>query len=108
MVEKGHFGVYSSDQNRFVLPLEYLENETVMELFQLAEEDFGLQGNEHLTLPCDATLMEYVIGLIKRKASKEVEKALIMSEVVVIMVSQSANKPTDANIECLKPNGIVH
>ncbi|KAK8625245.1 hypothetical protein V6N13_090120 [Hibiscus sabdariffa] len=57
MVEKGHFVVYSSDENRFVLPLEYLKNEIVMELFQLAEEEFGLQGNEHLTLPCDATLM---------------------------------------------------
>ncbi|KAK8625289.1 hypothetical protein V6N13_090163 [Hibiscus sabdariffa] len=74
-VEKGQFVVYSSYENRFVLPLEYLKNEIVMELFQLAEDEFGLQGNEHLTLPCDATLMEYVICLIKRKASKEVEKA---------------------------------
>ncbi|KAE8724913.1 putative SAUR-like auxin-responsive protein family [Hibiscus syriacus] len=46
-VEKGHFGVYSSDEKRFVLPLEYLKNEIVMELFQLAEEEFRLQGNEH-------------------------------------------------------------
>ncbi|KAE8725989.1 putative SAUR-like auxin-responsive protein family [Hibiscus syriacus] len=82
-VEKGHFVVYSSDAKRFVLPLEYLKNLIVMELFQLAEEEFGLQGNEHLTLPCDADLMEYVIGLIKRKASKEVEKAFIMSVVGV-------------------------
>ncbi|KAE8719167.1 putative SAUR-like auxin-responsive protein family [Hibiscus syriacus] len=70
MVEKGHFVVYCSDEKRFVLPLEYLKNEIVMELFQLAEEEFGLQGNEHLTLPCDAPLTEDVIGLIKRKASK--------------------------------------
>ncbi|KAK8582569.1 hypothetical protein V6N13_069343 [Hibiscus sabdariffa] len=83
MVEKGHFVVYSSDENRFVLPLEFLKNKLVMELFQLAEEEFGLQGNEHLTLPCDAAVMEYVIGLIKSKASKEVEKALIMSVVNV-------------------------
>ncbi|KAE8719165.1 Auxin-responsive protein SAUR62 [Hibiscus syriacus] len=68
MVEKGHFVVYSSDEKRFVLPLEYLKNKIVMELFQLAEEEFGLQGNEHITLPCDTALMEYVIGLIKRKA----------------------------------------
>ncbi|KAE8724751.1 putative SAUR-like auxin-responsive protein family [Hibiscus syriacus] len=82
-VEKCHFVVYSSDEKRFVLPFEYLNNEIVMELFQLAEEEFELQGSEHLTLPCDSALMEYVIGLIKKKASKEVEKALIMSVVSV-------------------------
>ncbi|XVE67240.1 hypothetical protein DITRI_Ditri08aG0144300 [Diplodiscus trichospermus] len=78
VVEKGHFVVYSVDQKRFVLPLEYLKNEMVMELFNLAEEQFGLPGNRLLVLPCDATFMEYVISLIKRK-SKEMEKALILS-----------------------------
>ncbi|XVF45620.1 hypothetical protein PTKIN_Ptkin02bG0221300 [Pterospermum kingtungense] len=80
-VEKGHFVVYSADEKRFVLPLEYLKNQIVMELFKSAEEEFGLPSNGNLTLPCDATFIEYVIGLIKRKASKEVEKALIMSVV---------------------------
>ncbi|MBA0739163.1 hypothetical protein Gogos_012459 [Gossypium gossypioides] len=79
VVEKGHFVVYSADQKRFVLPLEYLKNEIVMELFKLAEEEFGLPGNGLLILPCDATFMEYVIALIKRKPSKDVEKALILS-----------------------------
>ncbi|TYJ44475.1 hypothetical protein E1A91_A03G227800v1 [Gossypium mustelinum] len=78
-VEKGHFVVYSADKKRFVLPLEYLRNEIVMELFNLAEEEFGLPGNGLLILPCDATFMEYVIALIKRKPSKDVEKALILS-----------------------------
>ncbi|TYJ44470.1 hypothetical protein E1A91_A03G227300v1 [Gossypium mustelinum] len=79
MVEKGHFVVYSADEKRFLLPLEYLKNEMVMELFNLAEEEFGIPSNGHLILPFDSTFMEYAIGLIKRKASKEVEKALIMS-----------------------------
>ncbi|KAL1180559.1 hypothetical protein V6Z11_A03G240300 [Gossypium hirsutum] len=79
-VEKGHFVVYSADKKRrFMLPLEYLKNEMVMELFTLAEEEFGIPSNGHLILPFDSTFMEYTIGLIKRKASKEVEKALIMS-----------------------------
>ncbi|MBA0799308.1 hypothetical protein Gohar_009832 [Gossypium harknessii] len=78
-VEQGHFVVYSVDQKRFVLPLEYLKNEIVMEPFNLAEEEFGLSGNKALILPCDATFMEYVIALIKRKPSKDVEKALILS-----------------------------
>ncbi|XVE48781.1 hypothetical protein DITRI_Ditri01bG0030200 [Diplodiscus trichospermus] len=79
VVEKGHFVVYSLDEKRFVLPLEYLKNEIIMELFKLAEEEFGLPGNGLLILPCDATFMEYVIALIKRKPSKDVEKALILS-----------------------------
>ncbi|XVF68025.1 hypothetical protein PTKIN_Ptkin10aG0169600 [Pterospermum kingtungense] len=79
VVQKGHFVVYSVDQKRFVLPLEYLKNEIVMELFNLAEEEFGLPGNGLLILPCDATFMEYVIALIKRKPNKDVEKALILS-----------------------------
>ncbi|XWS55148.1 hypothetical protein CRYUN_Cryun10bG0149900 [Craigia yunnanensis] len=78
VVEKGHFVVYSVDQKRFVLPLEYLKNEIIMQLFNLEEEEFGLPGNGLLILPCDATFMEYVIALIKRKPSKEVEKALIL------------------------------
>ncbi|MBA0766495.1 hypothetical protein Gotri_015533 [Gossypium trilobum] len=75
MVEKGHFVVYSADEKRFMLPLEYLKNEMVMELFNLAEEEFGIPSNGHLILPFDSTFMEYAIGLIKRK----VEKALIVS-----------------------------
>ncbi|XVF77313.1 hypothetical protein PTKIN_Ptkin14bG0032900 [Pterospermum kingtungense] len=50
-----------------------------MKLFNLAEEEFGLPGNGLLILPCDTTFMEYVIPLIKRKPSKDVEKALILS-----------------------------
>ncbi|XP_022726571.1 auxin-responsive protein SAUR67-like [Durio zibethinus] len=79
VVEKGHFVVYSVDQKRFVLPMEYLKNKIVMELFNLAEEEFGLPGCGLLVLPCDATFMEYVIALIKRKPSKDMEKALILS-----------------------------
>ncbi|OMO91988.1 Auxin responsive SAUR protein [Corchorus olitorius] len=79
MVEKGHFVVYSSDQKRFVLPLKYLKNEIVMELFNLAEEEFGLPGNGPLTLPCDARFMENVIALLKTKPSKDVEKAILLS-----------------------------
>ncbi|KAK9000182.1 hypothetical protein V6N11_080687 [Hibiscus sabdariffa] len=79
VVDKGHFVVYSVDQKRFVLPLEYLKNSIIMELFNLAEEEFGLPSNGILFMPCDANFMEYVIALIKKKPSEELEKALIMS-----------------------------
>ena len=78
-VEKGHFVVYTNDQKRFVLPLEYLNNETVRELFKLAEEEFGLASNAPLTLPCDAIFMQYIINMIQRHVTTEVEKALLIS-----------------------------
>ncbi|MBA0799304.1 hypothetical protein Gohar_009830 [Gossypium harknessii] len=88
MVEKGHFVVYSADEKRFMLPLEYLKNEMVMELFTLAEEEFGIPSNGHLILPFDSTFLEYTIGLIKRKASKEVEKALIIVSPINLRVNK--------------------
>ncbi|KAG5226588.1 auxin-responsive protein [Salix suchowensis] len=78
MADKGHFVVYSADQKRFLLPLNYLKNEIVRELLQLAEEEFGLPSNGPLTLPCDAELVEYVIGLIKQGITRDLEKALLV------------------------------
>ncbi|XVE48783.1 hypothetical protein DITRI_Ditri01bG0030400 [Diplodiscus trichospermus] len=78
-MEKGHLVVYSADQRRFVLPLEYLKNEVVQHLFSLAEEEFGLPSNGPLMLPCDAAFMEYVISLIKRNATADMKKALLTS-----------------------------
>nr|AGW52148.1 SAUR39 [Populus tomentosa] len=77
--EKGHFVVYTTDEKRFVLPLDYLNNEIVKELFNLAEEEFGLTSNGPLTLPCDAVIMEYTITLIQQNVAKDVEKALLMT-----------------------------
>ncbi|KAJ9146085.1 hypothetical protein P3X46_028396 [Hevea brasiliensis] len=78
-VENGHFVVYSIDQKRFVLPLEYLNNDVVKELFELAEEEFGLTSNCPLILPCDSGFMEYITDLIRRRMTKDVEKALLIS-----------------------------
>ncbi|WCJ18884.1 SAUR-like auxin-responsive protein family [Euphorbia peplus] len=77
--EKGCFVVYSADKNRFLLPLEYLNNEIIKELFNMAEEEFGLPGNGPLTLPCDSQFMEYAIDLIKRRVAVDVERALLTS-----------------------------
>jgi len=77
--EKGHFVVYTTDNKRFVLPLDYLNNEIVRELFNLAEEEYGLTGNAPLTLACDAVIMEYTITLIQQNVAKDVEKALLMT-----------------------------
>ena len=76
--EKGHFVVYSADQKRFLLPLEYL-NEIIRELFDIAEDEFGVASNRPLTLPCEAELLQYGITLIKQQVTKDVERAFLTS-----------------------------
>ncbi|KAJ9704588.1 hypothetical protein PVL29_002921 [Vitis rotundifolia] len=79
VADKGHFVVYTSDRIRFVVPLVYLDNFIFRELFQMAEEEFGLPGNGPIILPCDAVFMEYAVSLIQRHVAKDLEKALLMS-----------------------------
>ncbi|KAK3011017.1 hypothetical protein RJ639_011921 [Escallonia herrerae] len=75
LADKGHVVVYSEDGRRFVIPLVNLNNE----LLTMSEEEFGLPGDGHRTLPCDAFLMEYIISLIQRGVAEHLEKALLTS-----------------------------
>ncbi|XP_002522670.2 auxin-responsive protein SAUR68 [Ricinus communis] len=75
--EKGQFVVYSTDQRRFLLPLEYLNKDIVIELFNIAEEEFRLPSDGPLTLPFEAELLEYAIDLIKQQVTKDVERAFL-------------------------------
>ncbi|KAJ9152427.1 hypothetical protein P3X46_025994 [Hevea brasiliensis] len=68
MAEKGHFIVYSADGKCFLLPLGYLNNEIIKELFNMAEAEFGLQSKRPLILPCGQTLWNL-----------DVERALLVS-----------------------------
>ncbi|OAY45226.1 hypothetical protein MANES_07G042700v8 [Manihot esculenta] len=77
--EKGCFVVYSSDPKRFLLPLQCLNNQIILELFEMAEEEFGSQSTGPLTLPCEAELIEYAITLIKQQVTRDIEKTLLTS-----------------------------
>ncbi|KAH0679732.1 hypothetical protein KY284_020817 [Solanum tuberosum] len=80
IVEKGHFVVYTTDQARFVVPLAYLENEVIRQLLSMSKEEFGLLSGGPITLPCDSTLMSYIISLIKRGvAAGDLHKAVLFS-----------------------------
>ncbi|RZC45066.1 hypothetical protein C5167_038028 [Papaver somniferum] len=63
---KGHFVVYTTDQNRFVVPLQYLGSQPFQELLKMAEDEFGLACNGPLRLPCEAQHMEYVLSLLEK------------------------------------------
>lgn len=50
-VQKGHFDVCIMDQRRYMLPLEYLNNKIVRELFKQAEEVWvAKQWTSHIAL----------------------------------------------------------
>ncbi|XP_074314634.1 auxin-responsive protein SAUR66-like [Silene latifolia] len=79
MTDEGHFVVYTTDGRRFMIPLTYLKTDIFRELLRLAEEEFGIASSGPITLPCDSSLMEYIISMIQKHVSKELEKALIAS-----------------------------
>ncbi|XP_021773006.1 auxin-responsive protein SAUR67-like [Chenopodium quinoa] len=78
VADKGHFIVYTIDGERFMIPLSFLKSDFVTQLFQMAEEEFGLSDG-HITLPCDSTFMKYAISILQRHTAKDFEKALILS-----------------------------
>ncbi|GAA0176398.1 hypothetical protein LIER_29400 [Lithospermum erythrorhizon] len=77
--DHGCFTVYSSDQLRFKISLNYLNNEIFKELLQMSEEEFGLPSEGPIILPVDAKLLDYIIEMIQRGISGDIQKALIMS-----------------------------
>ncbi|XP_062199614.1 auxin-responsive protein SAUR36-like [Phragmites australis] len=77
---KGHCVVYSADGRRFEVPLAYLGTAVFGELLSMSQEEFGFAGDDgRITLPCDAAVMEYVLCLLRRNASEEVERAFLSS-----------------------------
>ncbi|XP_039126787.1 auxin-responsive protein SAUR36-like [Dioscorea cayenensis subsp. rotundata] len=79
VAEKGHFFLYTSEGKRFMVPLAYLTNNVFKELLKISEEEFGLPGDDPITLPCDAASMEYMLSMLRRGVSEEVEKSLLSS-----------------------------
>ncbi|KAK9065155.1 hypothetical protein SSX86_016538 [Deinandra increscens subsp. villosa] len=79
IANKGHFVVYTIDNNRFVIPLSYLDTNIFRELLRMSEEEFGLQTDGPITLVCDSSVMSYVINMVDRGLTKELEKALLVS-----------------------------
>uniref|UniRef100_A0A0E0EUJ5 Auxin-responsive protein n=1 Tax=Oryza meridionalis TaxID=40149 RepID=A0A0E0EUJ5_9ORYZ len=77
---KGHCAVYTADGARFEVPLPYLGTPLFGELLTMSQEEFGFAGDDgRITLPCDASVMEYVMCLLSRDASEEVERAFLSS-----------------------------
>jgi hypothetical protein len=82
VADEGHCVVYTADGARFEVPLVYLGTMVFAELLRMSEEEFGFTSGRdggRITLPCDATVMDYVLCLVRREASEEVERAFLSS-----------------------------
>ncbi|KAK3200026.1 hypothetical protein Dsin_023441, partial [Dipteronia sinensis] len=79
IAKKGNFIVYTNDGKRFMVPLEYLSRNVFTGFLRMAGEEFGLPSHEANTLPCDSTMFEYVVSLVRRWMPEELEKALLTS-----------------------------
>lgn len=79
VADKGHFMVYSSEGERFMVPLEFLNSWLFQELLRLSEEEFGFSGETPISLPCDAVLLEHVFSLMKRRGSIDAERETLIS-----------------------------
>ncbi|CAN0845588.1 Auxin-responsive protein SAUR62 [Linum grandiflorum] len=81
-VKKGHFAVYTAveERKRFVVPLEFLNVTIFIHLLKLSEEQLGLPSDGPITLPCDPSFLEYLIGLVENQRysiPEDLEKALL-------------------------------
>ena len=90
VADKGHCAVYTADGRRFEVPLAYLGTTVFSELLRMSQEEFGFTGDGRITLPFDATVMEYVLCLLRRNASEEVERAFLSSVVMPCQYSGCA------------------
>ncbi|KAK3124079.1 hypothetical protein QOZ80_8AG0640170 [Eleusine coracana subsp. coracana] len=94
---KGNCTVYSSDGNRFEIPLAYLRTTAFDELLKLSCEEFGFTSHGRITLPCDAAVMEYVMCLLRREASEDVERALSSIVMPCHHTGRMVQPPTGTN-----------
>ncbi|XP_011621253.1 auxin-responsive protein SAUR64-like [Amborella trichopoda] len=77
VADEGHFVIYTIDGSRFMISLAYLNRPIFQELLSMAEEEFGFTGCGPLQVPCEASVMEYIVSLLSKNACVEVEKALV-------------------------------
>ncbi|KAG8057643.1 hypothetical protein GUJ93_ZPchr0002g23622 [Zizania palustris] len=91
VADKGHCAVYTADGTRFEVPLPYLGTTVLGELLKMSQEEFGFSSDGRITLPCDAAVMEYVMCLLRRNASEEVERAFLSSVATAVACQHSGS-----------------
>uniref|UniRef100_A0ACD5W574 Uncharacterized protein n=1 Tax=Avena sativa TaxID=4498 RepID=A0ACD5W574_AVESA len=92
---KGYCVVYTADGTWFEVPLAFLSTTVLSELLRMSQEEFGFTGADmrmsqeefsftgadsgRIMLPCDASLMEYAMYMLRRSASADMEAVFLSS-----------------------------
>uniref|UniRef100_A0A0D9XGB6 Auxin-responsive protein n=1 Tax=Leersia perrieri TaxID=77586 RepID=A0A0D9XGB6_9ORYZ len=63
VADKGHCVLYTTDGVRFEVPLMFLNTVVFCELLRMSQEEFGFASDNKITLPCDSSVMEFVMKL---------------------------------------------
>ena len=71
--KKDHFAVYTRERKWFVVPLYYFYHPIFRVLVEMAEE-FGTENHGPLQVPCEEELMDYILSLIRKNPSENVDK----------------------------------
>ncbi|GAA0174678.1 hypothetical protein LIER_28014 [Lithospermum erythrorhizon] len=71
--DRGKFVVYSYNRQRFTIPLHFLNNEIFIQLLNISEEEYG-----SIVLSVDSQLLNYVITMVQRGLTKDVQEALLL------------------------------
>lgn len=79
--KKGHFAVYTKEGKRYVLPLDYLNHPMLQVLLEMAEDEFGTTIDGPLKVPCDGSLMDHIIMLVRRNMTDDNDDVEEKSEV---------------------------
>ncbi|CAL5063051.1 unnamed protein product [Urochloa decumbens] len=93
IADKGHCAMYTADGRRFEVPVAYLGTMVFSELLRMSQEEFGFTRDGRIILPCDAAMLEYVLCLLSRNASEEMEKAILSSVLIPCQNSSYAAPP---------------
>ena len=79
VASRGHIFVYSTNGKRFMILVTYLTKNLFRELFRMSEEEFGLPCDGPVTMPCDASCIEYVVSTLGHGASIDVERVVLVT-----------------------------
>ncbi|VAI35400.1 unnamed protein product [Triticum turgidum subsp. durum] len=82
VTDKGHCAVYMANARRLKFSLTCLTKTIFGELLSMPQEELGFTCDGRITLPFDAAVMEYVMCLLRRNASEEVERPFLSSIVM--------------------------
>ncbi|GLJ24095.1 hypothetical protein SUGI_0459460 [Cryptomeria japonica] len=66
-VPKGHFAVYvGNERSRYIIPTDYLNHSLFRALLEKAEEEYGLDHQMGLTIPCDEVAFQSLTSLLQK------------------------------------------